>query len=146
MREEAEAAKDGYTEIAEDISNGQLPSGPKGELLLEMLNLLIENEDYELSPEYWENFAAEDEAVMGALADISQEIITNGRAYTEAIVQACQVREINEEIEIEENDQSEGLDNSNTTSESSSSSASRPFVDLLEMLGIMLAMVGMRAL
>eukprot|EP00890_Picochlorum_soloecismus_P001329 jgi/Picsp_1/2197/NSC_05661-R1_hypothetical protein COCSUDRAFT_61123 [Coccomyxa subellipsoidea C-169] len=144
MREEARAAKEGFTEIAEGISNGQLPSGPKGELLLEMLNLLIENEDYELSPEYWENFAAEDDAVMSSLADISQEIISNSTAYTEAIIQECQVRDINDEIEIEDDDQSKGLGDSDTASESPPSSASLPFVSL-EMLCIIWALVEIRA-
>jgi hypothetical protein len=108
-----------------------------------MLNLFIENEDYELTPEYWENFAAEDEAVMSALADISQEIISNGTAFTEAIIKDCQVRELNDEIEIGENAQTE-LGDSDAASESSSSSASRPFVNL-EMVGLIWALVEMRA-
>ena len=143
MSEEAKNAEEGYAEVAEGISNGQLPSGPMGELLLEMLNLFIDNEDYELTPEYWENFAAEDEAVMSTIADISQEIISNGTAFTEAIIKECQVRELNDEIVIEENAQTESGD-SDTASESTSSSASRPFVDL-EMVGLIWALVKMRA-
>ena len=113
-----------------------------GELLLEMLNLIIENEDYEFTPEYWENFAAEDEAVMSALADISQEIVSNGTAFTEAIIQECQVRELNDEIEIGEDDQTES-GGSDSASELASSSAFRPSVNL-EM--VIWALVEMRAL